>query len=43
MMDNDFDDEILEELRVEKASFRSVINKKRVTKWEMDDAFAGEL
>jgi len=43
MIDDDFDDEILEELREEKASFRSIINKKRVTKWELDDAFVGEM
>lgn len=43
MIDDDCDDELLEELREEKASFRSIINKKRITKWEMDDAFVGEL
>jgi hypothetical protein len=38
------DDEILEELRKdeEKEDFKSIINKKKVNKWEMDQAFLGE-
>ena len=39
------DDEILEELRKdeEKQDFMSVINKKKINKFEMDEAFLGEV
>jgi hypothetical protein len=39
------DDDILEELRKsnEKEDFKSIINKKNVNKYEMDEAFLGEV
>jgi hypothetical protein len=39
------DDEILEELHKagEKEDFRSIINKRKVNKFEMDEAFLGEV
>jgi hypothetical protein len=39
------DDEILEELHKngEKEDFKSIINKKKVSKYELDEAFAGEV
>lgn len=39
------DDEILEELHKgeEKEDFKSIINKKKVTKYELDEAFTGEV
>jgi hypothetical protein len=40
---DDVDDEILEELHEEKANFKSIVNKKKVTKWEMDEAFLGQI
>jgi hypothetical protein len=39
------DEELLEEIRKEDEEtkdFKSVINKKKVSKWEMDEAFASE-
>jgi hypothetical protein len=44
-MDQIEDDEILEELRKngEKEDFNSIINKKSVSKYELDEAFAGEV
>jgi hypothetical protein len=38
------DEEILEEIRKddEKQDFKSVINKKKVSKWELDEALTGE-
>jgi hypothetical protein len=39
------DDEILEELHKsgEKEDFNSIINKKKINKFEMDEAFLGEV
>jgi hypothetical protein len=39
------DDEILEELHKngEREDFNSIINKKKVSKYELDEAFAGEV
>jgi len=39
------DDEILEELHKtgEKEDFKSIINKKKVSKYELDEAFTGEV
>jgi hypothetical protein len=37
------DEELLDEIRVEKANLRSVLNKKKLTKWEMDEALTGEI
>ena len=44
MLDEVQDQEILEELHKEedKEDFKTVVNKKKVNKWEMDDAFLGE-
>jgi hypothetical protein len=43
MLDEDDNDEmILQEMRGEKQSLKSVLNKKKLTKWEMDEALAGE-
>ena len=44
MIEDAEDEEILEEIRKddEKEDFKSVINKKKVSKWELDEAFAGE-
>jgi hypothetical protein len=39
----DQDEELIEELKEAKASFRSTLNKKKVTKWELDEAFLGEV
>lgn len=46
MMNEEIEDnEILEELRrdEEKEDFKSIINKKKVSKYELDEAFAGEV
>ncbi len=39
------DDEILEELHKngEREDFQSIINKKKVSKYELDEAFTGEV
>ncbi len=39
------DDQILEELHKngEKEDFNSIINKKKINKFEMDEAFLGEV
>ena len=42
-MYEDDDNELLEELHEEKASFRTTLNKRKVTKWELDQAFLGEI
>ena len=44
MLDKVKDQEILEELHKEeeKEDFKSVLNKKKVSKWELDEAFIGE-
>ncbi len=44
MLDKVKDQEILEELHKEeeKEDFKSVLNKKKVSKWELDEAFMGE-
>ena len=44
MIDEEQDEEILEELHKgeEKEDFKSIINKKKVSKWEMDEALMGE-
>lgn len=44
MLDKLKDQEILEELHKEgeKEDFESVLNKKKVSKWELDEAFIGE-
>ena len=44
MIEEEQDEEILEELRKdeEKQDFNSIINRKKVNKWEMDQAFLGE-
>jgi len=38
------DDEILEELHKDEAKedFKSILNKKKVSKWELDQALVGE-
>ena len=38
------DQELIEQLRKEeeKEDFKSVINKKKISKWELDKAFLGE-
>jgi hypothetical protein len=44
MLGDDFEEEdLLEEIREEKASLKSVLNKKKLTKWEMDEAMSGEI
>ena len=43
MFDDDFEEELLNEMREEKASLRSILNKKKLSKWEMDEAMAGEI
>ena len=43
MLYDDADDEILEELHEEKENFKTMLNKKKVTKWEMDEAFLGQI
>ncbi|HJX06045.1 MAG TPA: hypothetical protein VJ461_04990 [Candidatus Nanoarchaeia archaeon] len=44
MIAEEEDQEILEELRKgeEKQDFNSILNKKKVSKWEMDEALIGE-
>ncbi|MBN2052886.1 hypothetical protein JW756_05255 [Candidatus Woesearchaeota archaeon] len=44
MIENAEDDEILEEIRKgdDKEDFKSILNKKKVSKWEMDEALIGE-
>jgi len=44
VIEEEQDEEILEELRKdeEKQDFNSIINRKKVNKWEMDQAFLGE-
>ena len=41
--DNDFEESILEEMREEKQSLKSVLSKKKLSKWEMDAAMTDEL
>ncbi len=44
MMLDDFDeDNLLEEIREEKESLRSVLNRKKLSSWEMDEALRGEM
>ncbi len=45
MMDKIKDQEILEKLHKEdeKEDLNTVLNKKKVNKWEMDEAFLGEV
>ena len=43
MIDEMEDEMLLEELRHEKAEFKSILNKKKLSKWEMDEAFTGEM
>jgi hypothetical protein len=44
MFDDDNDEIILEEMREEKkSSLKSVLNKKKLSKWEMDEAMMGEI
>ncbi len=45
MLDKVKDQEILEELHKEeeKEDFKSVLNKKKVSKWELDKAFMSEI
>ena len=45
MIEEAQDEEILEELRKdeEKQDFESVLNKKKVSKWELDEALMGEV
>ena len=43
MYEEDNDEELLEEIRVEKSNLRSILNKKKLTKWEMDEALTGEI
>ncbi len=43
MYDDDDDELILEEMREEKQSLKSILNKKKLTKWEMDEAMTGEI
>ena len=45
MLDEVKDQELLEEIHKseEKEDFNTVINKKKVNKWEMDEAFLGEI
>jgi hypothetical protein len=45
MIAEEEDEEILEELRKdeEKQDFESVLNKKKVSKWELDEALMGEV
>jgi hypothetical protein len=44
MLNDDFGEEdLLEEIREEKESLKSVLNKKKLSKWEMDEALRGEL
>ena len=43
MFDDFEEEELLEEIREEKASLKSVLNKKKLSKWEMDEAMAGEM
>ena len=43
MIDEIEDEILLEELRTEKAEFKSILNKKKLSKWEMDNAFMGEM
>jgi hypothetical protein len=44
MFDDNFEeDELLEEIREEKESLKSLLNKKKLSKWEMDEALRGEM
>lgn len=45
MLDKVKDQEILEELHKEedKEDFKNVLNKKKINKWELDDALLGEV
>jgi hypothetical protein len=44
MFDDDFEEEdLLEEIREEKATLKSVLNKKKLSKWEMDAAMSDEM
>ncbi len=45
MLDEVEDQEILEKLHKEeeKEDFKSVLNKKKVNKWEMDEAMLGKV
>ncbi|MBN2459600.1 hypothetical protein JXB28_04920 [Candidatus Woesearchaeota archaeon] len=45
MIEDIEDEELLEEIRKDEADskdFKSVINRKKVSKWDMDEAFASE-
>ena len=44
MINEEEDEEILEEIRKddEKGDFRSIINKKKVSKWELDEVLISE-
>jgi hypothetical protein len=44
MINEEEDEEILDEIRKddEKGDFKSVINKKKVSKWELDEALISE-
>jgi hypothetical protein len=41
--DDDFEESILEEMREEKQSLKSVLSKKKLSKWEMDEALTSEM
>jgi hypothetical protein len=41
--DEEDEEFLLEEIREEKESLRSVLNKKKLSKWEMDEALTGEI
>lgn len=43
MYEEDDGEELLEEIRAEKINLKSVLNKKKLTKWEMDEALTGEI
>jgi hypothetical protein len=45
MFDDDNDEIILEEMREDKGkmSLKSILSKKKLSKWEMDEAMSGEI
>ena len=43
MYDDEPDEELIEEIRHERSSFKSTLNKKKLTKWELDEAMIGEI
>jgi hypothetical protein len=44
MLEEMEDELLLEEIRTEKKSdFKQAINKKKLNKWELDEAFLGEI